>query len=81
MAANQASMARRQRERQRMQRRREKQAQRLERREAKKGRTLEIDLNDPMNDPTIDWGDAVREVEVDDAEVGIVEEEEAEATV
>lgn len=28
-----------------------------------------------MDDPTIDWGDAVREIEIADAEVGIVEGE------
>lgn len=59
--ANQASMARRQRERKRMQKRREKQKIREERREAKKeAEKLEIP-NDPMKDPTIDWGNAVRE--------------------
>ena len=59
--ANQASMARRQRERKRMQKRREKQQEREARREAKK----EVDKPeipaDPMQDPTIDWGAAVRE--------------------
>jgi hypothetical protein len=59
--ANQASMARRQRERKRMQKRREKQQERDERREAKKeADKIEIPA-DPMEDPTIDWGAAVRE--------------------
>lgn len=59
--ANQASMARRQRERKRMQKRREKQKVREERREAKKeADKIEIP-DDPMQDPTIDWGSAVRE--------------------
>ncbi len=63
-----------------MQRRREKQAQRLERRAAKKERAEGLDpAVDPMDDPMIDWGDAVREVKVDPAEVGIVEGE-SEAT-
>ena len=57
----QACMARRQRERKRMQKRREKQKIREERREAKKeAEKLEIP-DDPMEDPTIDWGSAVRE--------------------
>ncbi len=59
--ANQASMARRQRERKRMQKRREKQKLREERREAKK-EAEKLDIpDDPMLDPTIDWGSAVRE--------------------
>ncbi len=63
--ANQASMVRRQRERQRQQKRREKQARRAERREMKKAQdAIEIPEDDPMNDPTIDWGAAVRETEV-----------------
>lgn len=63
--ANQASMVRRQRERARMQKRREKQALRAERREAKKAAdTVEIPEDNPMEDPTIDWGSAVRETEV-----------------
>jgi hypothetical protein len=80
--ANQASMVRRQRERARQQKRREKQAQRAERREQKKmADHVEIPENDPLNDPTIDWGAAVRETEVvlnDNLEV--VEEEEEEET-
>lgn len=71
--ANQASMVRRQRERARQQKRREKQAQRAERREQKKmADQVEIPENDPLNDPTIDWGSAVHETEVvlnDDLEV------------
>ncbi len=63
--ANQASMVRRQRERARQQKRREKHARKTERREAKKGvEAIEIPLDDPQNDPTIDWGAAVRETEV-----------------
>lgn len=59
--ANQASMARRQRERKRMQKRREKQALRAERREAKKVADKVEIPEDPMSDPTIDWGSVVRE--------------------
>lgn len=80
--ANQASMVRRQRERARMQKRREKQAQRAERREQKKmAEQVEIPQDDPMNDPTIDWGSAVHETEVvlnDNLEV--VEEDGEDAT-
>lgn len=75
--ANQASMVRRQRERQRQQKRREKQARRAERREMKKAADPVHVTEDPMDDPTIDWGSAVRETEVvlnDNFEV--VEEEE-----
>lgn len=85
MASNQASMVRRQRERERQQKRREKQARRAERREQKKveaSSAPEIDTSDPMNDPSIDWGNAVREIEVvlnDDFEVVEEEEEEEEA--
>ena len=76
MAANQASMARRQRERARMQKRREKQALKLERRAAAKARAENAEVvDDPMNDPSIDWGEGVREVKVDLAEVGFVEDE------
>lgn len=80
--ANQASMARRQRERKRMQKRREKQKIREERREAKKeSEKLEIPA-DPMDDPTIDWGSAVREghnIAMMDMEEAEEEVEEAEA--
>jgi septal ring factor EnvC (AmiA/AmiB activator) len=57
--SNQAAMARRQRERARKQQAQEKLAKREERREQKKTGPKVDD--DPMNDPTIDWGDAVRE--------------------
>lgn len=62
MASNQASMARRQRERARMQQAQEKLAKRAERREQKKGPTVRVD--NPMEDPTIDWSEAVREVKL-----------------
>jgi hypothetical protein len=61
MASNQASMARRARERASQQQRLEKQARRQQRREQKKN-AVAPKVDDPMNDPTIDWGDAVREV-------------------
>lgn len=44
-----------------MQKRREKQALRAERREAKKAADKVEIPDDPMNDPTIDWGSVVRE--------------------
>lgn len=76
MAANQASMARRQRERARMQKRREKQAIKVERRAAAKVRAEDTEAtDDPMNDPSIDWGEGVREVKVTLAEIGFVEDE------
>ncbi len=60
MARNQASMVRRQRERIRQQKRREKQAKRTARRELKKEEaeaTADVPQpEDPMDDPTIDWG-------------------------
>jgi hypothetical protein len=62
MASNQASMARRQRERARMQQAQEKLAKRQERREQKKVPTTRVD--NPMEDPTIDWSEAVREVKL-----------------
>jgi hypothetical protein len=63
MASNQASMARRQRERARMQQAQEKQAKRQERREQKKvGGVPRVD--NPLDDPTIDWGGAVRETKL-----------------
>lgn len=62
MASNQASMARRQRERARMQQAQEKLAKRAERREQKKGPTVRVD--NPMEDPTIDWSEAVRETKL-----------------
>jgi hypothetical protein len=64
MASNQASMARRQRERARMQQAQEKLAKRAERREQKKVPTVRVD--NPMDDPTIDWSGAVREVKLTD---------------
>ncbi len=63
MASNQASMARRARERASQQQRVEKQARRAQRREQKKN-TVTAKVDDPMNDPTIDWGDAVREIAI-----------------
>jgi sRNA-binding protein len=65
MSSNQAAMARRQRERARKQQQQEKLAKRQERREQKK--TTPGTALDPMNDPTIDWGDAVRESPIFDA--------------
>lgn len=44
-----------------MQKRREKQKLREERREAKKEAEKVVIPKDPMEDPTIDWGSAVRE--------------------
>ena len=80
--ANQASMVRRQRERQRQQKRREKHARKTERRELKKATAPVKVTEDPFEDPTIDWGSAVRETEVvlnENYEV-VEEEEEEEAT-
>lgn len=48
-------------------------AQRLERRAAKKARGPNDVVDDPMNDPTIDWGDAVREIEIKDPELDAME--------
>ena len=62
MASNQASMARRQRERARIQQQQEKQAKRLERRNQKK--TAPAASDNPMDDPTIDWSGAVRETKI-----------------
>lgn len=71
MASNQASSARRRREWARQQKRREKLAQRQARRD-EKAETETVSAaavhDDPMNDPTIDWGDAVREVKLDPEE-------------
>ena len=62
MASNQASMARRQRERARMQQAQEKLAKRQERREQKK---LGVNrVANPLEDPTIDWSGAVRETKL-----------------
>jgi len=77
MASNQASMVRRQRERERQLKRREKQARRAERREEKKIRAEQsvTVADDPMNDPSIDWDAAVRETEVVlDENLEVVEE-------
>ncbi len=77
--ANQASMVRRQRERERQLKRREKQAQRAERREQKKAMAAEpsAEIDDPMNDPSIDWGAAVRETEVElDDDLQVIEHNE-----
>ena len=63
MASNQASMARRARERASQQQRLEKQARRQQRREQKK-HAVTPKVDDPMNDPTIDWNDAVREITI-----------------
>jgi hypothetical protein len=62
MASNQASMARRQRERARMQQAQEKLAKRQERREQKKVGSPRAD--NPLDDPTIDWSGAVRETKL-----------------
>jgi sRNA-binding protein len=62
MASNQASMARRQRERARMQQAQEKLAKRQERREQKK--TPSTHGSNPLDDPTIDWSEAVREIKI-----------------
>ncbi|HVR29236.1 MAG TPA: hypothetical protein VMS86_06835 [Thermoanaerobaculia bacterium] len=59
MATNQASMARRQRERQRQQRRRDKIAKKMERREQKAANGT------PNLDDAIDWGNAVKESPVE----------------
>ncbi|HYH44293.1 MAG TPA: hypothetical protein VEG34_01295 [Thermoanaerobaculia bacterium] len=67
MGSNQAAMARRARERARKAQQAEKQAKRQERRDHKKTTGPGSD-DDPMNDPTIDWGDAVREIVVPVAE-------------
>ncbi|MFQ5350290.1 MAG: hypothetical protein ACE5EG_07605 [Thermoanaerobaculia bacterium] len=71
MARNQASMVRRQRERIRQQKRREKQAKRAARRELKKEEAesaVAVESDDPMDDPTIDWGasQAVDPAELDE---------------
>jgi len=63
--SNQAAMARRQRERARKQQAQEKLAKLEGRREQKKTGPKVGD--DPMNDPTIDWGDAVREQKIEEA--------------
>ena len=77
--ANQASMVRRQRERERQLKRREKHAARVERREQKKIEAANRpgEVGDPMDDPSIDWGAAVRETEIElDDDMQVIEEEE-----
>ena len=76
MATNRSSMARRQRERKRQQKRREKQLEREERRLQKKEAEPTEIPDDPLKDPTIDWGAAVREG--DNIAINAVEEEETE---
>lgn len=67
MAKNPAAFARRQRE---MERQRKKQAKRVERQERReRQKEMGSTADDPMQDPTIDWGHSVREVEIDEAEV------------
>ena len=65
MARNQASAARRQRERKRQQKRREKLAERRARQQQKAENPAVQVEDDPMNDPTVDWGEAVRETKLD----------------
>ena len=74
MGSNQASIARRQRERERKQKQAEKAAQKAERREQKKSPSA--GGGSPMDDPTIDWSFAVRETKIEDPEP--VEESEVE---
>jgi len=79
--ANQASMVRRQRERERQLKRREKQALRAEKREQKKAMAADRppEATDPMEDPSIDWGAAVRETEIElDDDFQVIEESEEE---
>ncbi len=62
---NSDAFARRQRERARKQQSEEKRVKRQERRDQKKqtGGGLPVD---PMNDPTIDWANAVRQIPIPD---------------
>ena len=71
--ASSDAFARRQRERARKQQSEEKRAKRQERREQKKqnGSGLPVD---PLNDPTIDWANAVRQTPIPDEEVEETEE-------
>ncbi len=73
MARNQASAARRQREMRRQRKRREKLADRLARHQ-EKAKNPNVQVEDPMDDPTVDWGEAVRETKLEpddpDAEPG-----------
>ena len=66
MGSNQASIARRQRERERKQKQQEKAAQKAERREQKK--TVNPQAGSVVDDPTIDWSFAVRETKIEDPE-------------
>ncbi len=75
MARNQASAARRMRERKRQRKRREKLAERAERRQ-QKAETETVQVDDPMNDPTVDWGEAVREVKLDPDDPAMAGEDE-----
>jgi len=62
VASNQASAARRQRELARQRKRREKLAARKARRE-EKAEIPAAPADDPLNDPSIDWSEAVRETD------------------
>lgn len=64
--ANSATFARRQKERARKQQAEEKRAKRAERREQKKQGEGTGAPVDPMNDPTIDWANAVRQTSIPD---------------
>ncbi len=80
MARNQASVARRMREKERLRKRREKLAAKQARREEKAENPHE-EIDDPMLDPTVDWGEAVREVKLDeDGEVIEEDQESADET-
>ncbi len=72
MASNQAAAARRQRELARQRKRKEKLAARRARR-AERMENPSPQVDDPMNDPSIDWSEAVRET--DELEELAVEEE------
>ncbi len=65
MARNQASAARRQRERKRQQKRREKRAERRARQQEKAENPPAQATDNPMEDPTVDWGEALRETKLD----------------
>ena len=73
MASNQSSAARRMRERDRQRKRREKLMARQARR-AEKAEKTSVVVDDPMDDPSIDWGEAVRETKLDPEEFSEVEE-------
>ena len=61
-----------------MQKRREKQPQRQARRE-QKAQNPTATADDPMQDPSIDWGDAVREIKLDADGNPVEEKDEQEA--